>query len=73
MDTHDILFKFGKNVAESLISGNYSYSLVFYPKPQKIATMNISALILALITQSLILGFTVYCFYLVLKKPKTKD
>lgn len=35
--------------------------------------MNTSALILAILTQSLILSFTVYCFYLVLKKPKTED
>ncbi len=33
--------------------------------------MNNSALILALITQSFIFGTTIYCFYLVLKKPKT--
>jgi hypothetical protein len=33
--------------------------------------MNTSALILSLITQGLILGVTLYCFYLVLKKPKT--
>lgn len=33
--------------------------------------MNTSALILAILTQSLILGVTIYCFYLVLKKPKT--
>lgn len=32
--------------------------------------MNTSALILSIVTQSLILAFTVYCFYLVLKKPK---
>lgn len=32
--------------------------------------MNTSALILSLITQGLILGTTIYCFYLVLKKPK---
>ncbi len=34
--------------------------------------MNTSALILSLITQGLILGTTCYCFYLVLKKPKTE-
>lgn len=33
--------------------------------------MNTSALILSLVTQGLILGVTLYCFYLVLKKPKT--
>jgi hypothetical protein len=33
--------------------------------------MNTSALILAIVTQGLILGVTLYCFYLVLKKPKT--
>lgn len=32
--------------------------------------MNTSALILSLLTQGLILGVTIYCFYLVLKKPK---
>ncbi len=34
--------------------------------------MNTSALILALITQTLVLGVTLYCFYLVLRKPKVK-
>lgn len=34
--------------------------------------MNTSALILALITQALVLGVTLYCFYLVLRKPKVK-
>ena len=33
--------------------------------------MNTSALILAIVTQGLILSVTLYCFYLVLKKPKT--
>ncbi len=33
--------------------------------------MNTSALILSVVTQGLILAATVYCFYLVLKKPKT--
>jgi hypothetical protein len=31
--------------------------------------MNTSALILSLITQSFVVTATVYCFYLVLKKP----
>lgn len=35
--------------------------------------MNTEALILSILTQSLIIGFTGYCFYLVLKKPKTKE
>lgn len=34
--------------------------------------MNTSALILALVTQGLILSVTLYCFYLVLKKPESK-
>lgn len=34
--------------------------------------MNTSALILALITQTLVLSVTLTCFYLVLKKPKVK-
>lgn len=34
--------------------------------------MNTSALILALFTQGVILAITLYCFYLVLKKPKAK-
>lgn len=34
--------------------------------------MNTSALILALITQTLVTGVTLYCFYLVLKKPESK-
>lgn len=34
--------------------------------------MNTSALILSVITQGLILGVTLYCFYLVLKKPNTQ-
>ncbi len=33
--------------------------------------MNTSALILSIVTQGLILTATFYCFYLVLKKPKT--
>lgn len=33
--------------------------------------MNTSAIILAVITQGLILGVTLYCFYLVLKKPNS--
>ncbi len=33
--------------------------------------MNTSALILSALTQSLIVVATVYCFYLVLKKPKS--
>ncbi len=33
--------------------------------------MNPSALILSIATQSLILIATCYCFYLVMKKPKT--
>ncbi len=32
--------------------------------------MNTSALILAVITQVSILAVTVYCFYLVMKKPE---
>ncbi len=32
--------------------------------------MNTSALVLVIFTQLSILGITVYCFYLVLKKPK---
>ena len=35
--------------------------------------MNTSALILSLITQGLILGVTLYCFYLVLKKPNPEN
>jgi hypothetical protein len=35
--------------------------------------MNTSAVILAVITQGLILGVTLYCFYLVLKKPNTEN
>ena len=34
--------------------------------------MNTSALILALFTQISVLSVTLYCFYLVLKKPKVK-
>lgn len=34
--------------------------------------MNTSALTLSVITQGLILGVTLYCFYLVLKKPNTQ-
>ncbi|REG94352.1 hypothetical protein C8N25_101179 [Algoriphagus antarcticus] len=34
--------------------------------------MNKSALILAIVTQGLILSVTLYCFYLVLKKPEIK-
>lgn len=33
--------------------------------------MNTSALILSLATQGLIISVTLYCFYLVLKKPNT--
>jgi len=35
--------------------------------------MNTSALILAIVTQTLILVVTVYSFYLVLKKPNTDN
>jgi hypothetical protein len=35
--------------------------------------MNTSALILSIVTQGLITGVTLYCFYLVMKKPKTED
>jgi hypothetical protein len=35
--------------------------------------MNTSALILSLVTQGLILGVTLYCFYLVLKKPSSEN
>lgn len=35
--------------------------------------MNTSALILSIITQGLILAITGYCFYLVLRKPKTEE
>lgn len=35
--------------------------------------MNTSALILSVVTQTLILAVTVYSFYLVLKKPKTDN
>jgi len=35
--------------------------------------MNTSALVLAIITQTLILAITVYSFYLVLKKPNTDN
>jgi uncharacterized protein (DUF3084 family) len=34
--------------------------------------MNTSALILAIVTQGLILAATLYCFYLVLKNPAQK-
>jgi hypothetical protein len=34
--------------------------------------MNTSALILAVVTQGLILSVTLFCFYLVLKKPNSK-
>jgi hypothetical protein len=34
--------------------------------------MNTSALILAIVTQGLILSMTLYCFYLVLKNPESK-
>ena len=33
--------------------------------------MNTSALILSILTQGMIVVATCYCFYLVLKKPKT--
>lgn len=35
--------------------------------------MNTSALLIAIITQGLIAGVTIYCFYLVLKKPNPKN
>jgi hypothetical protein len=35
--------------------------------------MNTSALILSIVTQGLILSVTLYCFYLVLKKPNSED
>jgi hypothetical protein len=35
--------------------------------------MNTSALILSLVTQGLIISVTLYCFYLVLKKPNTEE
>jgi hypothetical protein len=34
--------------------------------------MNTAALILAVVTQGLILSVTLFCFYLVLKKPNSK-
>jgi hypothetical protein len=33
--------------------------------------MNTSALILSILTQGIVLAVTVYCFILVLRKPKT--
>ncbi|PZV83051.1 hypothetical protein CLV31_1073 [Algoriphagus aquaeductus] len=35
--------------------------------------MNTSAIILSLVTQGLIIGITLYCFYLVLKSPSSKE
>jgi hypothetical protein len=35
--------------------------------------MNTSALILSLVAQGLITSVTLYCFYLVLKKPNTEE
>jgi hypothetical protein len=35
--------------------------------------MNTSALILSIVTQGLITGVTLYCFYLVMKKPNTDE
>lgn len=35
--------------------------------------MNTSAIVLSILTQGLIIGFTLYCFYLVLKKPEQKE
>ena len=34
--------------------------------------MNTAALIVAFLTQGIIAGITLYCFYRVLKKPETK-
>lgn len=34
--------------------------------------MNTAAFIVALLTQGIIAGVTVYCFYRVLKKPESK-
>lgn len=35
--------------------------------------MNTSAIILSILTQGLIIGFTLYCFYQVLKKPDVEQ
>lgn len=35
--------------------------------------MNTSALILAVVTEGIILGVTLYCFYLVLRKPSSEE